>query len=115
MACRFLDLASDLIEKKAKKHLRKKIQENRRVFDHVRSDFFTHTDAAWGELVSYTSIPEARLQQVSLVSHQLARSSRDLINDLYSFCGLEAADIRTEMNRVWRNFHTAAQHSLFSR
>jgi alkylation response protein AidB-like acyl-CoA dehydrogenase len=115
MAYRFLDMCSEVVLKKKKTDLNPIVQDRRALFTSIRSDFYVHTDATWETLLSNTSIPETMLQQVSLVSHQLVHYSRDLINDLYSFCGLEAADTRTEINRVWRNFHTAAQHSLFSR
>ena len=115
MAYRFLDICSDVISKKDKAYLNQIIQDSRTMFNSIRSDFFVHTDVAWEALVSKKNIPEPMLQQVSLVSSQLVHFSRELVNDLYSYCGLEAADTLTEMNRVWRNFHTAAQHSLFSR
>lgn len=71
-------------------------------FDHYRDAFFDAVD-------------KNRLLQVSAVSHDLVKASRDIVNDLYSQCGLGAANKDTEINRVWRNFHTAAQHSLFQK
>ncbi|MEJ0030208.1 MAG: hypothetical protein WDO15_07490 [Bacteroidota bacterium] len=49
----------------------------------------------------------------SETSHALVKASRDIVNEIYPSLGLSAADKSTEINRVWRNFHTAAQHSLF--
>jgi hypothetical protein len=66
-------------------------------------------------LVDKSSISEALLLEVSKVSHDLVRISRDIVNWLYPLQGLKAADKTTEINRVWRNFHTAAQHSLFKK
>jgi alkylation response protein AidB-like acyl-CoA dehydrogenase len=63
--------------------------------DHYREKFFLRPD-----------------REASLA---LVKTSRDIVNDLYWQCGLSAANKDTEINRVWRNFHTAAQHSLFSR
>ena len=54
-----------------------------------------------------------QLSNVSSVSRDLVKASRDIVNDLYSQCGLSAANKDSEINRVWRNFHTAVQHSLF--
>jgi alkylation response protein AidB-like acyl-CoA dehydrogenase len=51
----------------------------------------------------------------SEASHALVKASRDIVNEIYPSLGLGAADKSTEINRIWRNFHTAAQHSLFSR
>jgi alkylation response protein AidB-like acyl-CoA dehydrogenase len=55
------------------------------------------------------------LSKVSAASHDLVKASRNIVNDLYSQCGLSAANKDREINRVWRNFHTAAQHSLFQK
>ena len=68
---------------------------------------------AWETLIVKRAIPKAMLNQVSALSHGLVARSRDLVNELYPFCGLEAANTRNEINRVWRNFHTAGQHALF--
>lgn len=61
--------------------------------DQYRKKFFNHPDSPG--------------------SHDLVKASRDIVNDLYSRCGLSATNKDSEINRVWRNFHTAAQHSLF--
>lgn len=114
MACRFMDLCDEIFSKKDRKDLYLKLQDCRTLLNGARSDFYQHTDATWETLISKSCIPDSMLQHVSHLSHQLVRFSRDLVNVLYSYCGLEAADTRTEINRVWRNFHTAGQHSLFS-
>ena len=63
----------------------------------------------------FDAIDNNILSKVSIVSHDLVKASREVVNDLYSRCGLSAANRDTEINRVWRNFHTAAQHSLFQK
>jgi alkylation response protein AidB-like acyl-CoA dehydrogenase len=62
----------------------------------------------------YETVDGRRLHEVSMVSRNLVRTCRETINQLYPLCGLRAADRTTEINRVWRNFHTAAQHSIFN-
>lgn len=61
--------------------------------DQYRKKFFDHPD--------------------SESSHALVKASREIVNTLYSQLGLGAADKDTEVNRIWRDLHTAAQHSLF--
>ncbi|HZY78762.1 MAG TPA: acyl-CoA dehydrogenase [Cyclobacteriaceae bacterium] len=63
----------------------------------------------------FESIDRPRFLEVSRASHNLVRVCREVINYLYPLCGLKAADKDLEINRVWRNFHTAAQHSIFNR
>jgi indole-3-acetate monooxygenase len=116
MAYRFFDLCAEIFSRKennAAKIYFKKLHDNRIILDELRSAFYTKTDEAWKILVSKSVIPDTILNEVSNLSHGLVARSRDLINDLYPFCGLEAANTQNEINRVWRNFHTAGQHSLF--
>jgi hypothetical protein len=52
------------------------------------------------------------LAEVGQVSRRLARTSLAAVDRLYPFAGLRAANPETELNRVWRNLHTASQHFL---
>jgi hypothetical protein len=53
------------------------------------------------------------LQKVSEASQALAKQSLLVVDHLYPHSGLIAADQNQEINRVWRNIHTASQHRLF--
>ena len=53
-------------------------------------------------------------QKIEKRSKKLAYKSRKIVDDLYPFCGMQAANPSTEINRVWRNLHTASQHSIFN-
>ena len=90
-----------------------KLQDSRVILNELRSAFYSQTDIAWETLILEKQIPGGMLNQVSALSLDLVNRSRDLVNKLYPFCGLEAVNTRTEINRVWRNFHTAGQHALF--
>jgi hypothetical protein len=37
---------------------------------------------------------------------------REVVAAIYPLCGLRAVDLGSEINRVWRNIHTAGQHAL---
>jgi alkylation response protein AidB-like acyl-CoA dehydrogenase len=87
----------------------------RQTLDSYRRALFNTVDMSWQMLADKSSISETVLLDVSKVSHDLVRISRDIINWLNPLQGLKAADKTTEINRVWRNFHTAAQHSLFKK
>ncbi|HEU5145863.1 MAG TPA: acyl-CoA dehydrogenase, partial [Chryseosolibacter sp.] len=54
------------------------------------------------------------LNYVSETSYALAHGSRQVVDALYPYCGLTAADTTQEINRVWRNLHTASQHAIFN-
>lgn len=122
MAIRFLDLCESLLAEKTKGHrigplapdpitmlaeARADLQEHRR-------QFYAAADSSWEHCVAGSGIPGHILEQVSNTSHQLAQRSRVLVDQLYPYCGLAAADVSHEINRVWRDLHTASQHALFA-
>lgn len=120
MACRFLDLCSDIFSSDVMNNLQtsallQKLAEKQSVLEAYRNKFYRHTDLAWKSLMADTNIPEPMLADISKASHALAHRSRELVDDLYPYCGLAAANVLNEINRVWRNLHTASQHSLFKR
>ncbi len=112
---RFLELCGELFSTKKSKALHTKLCSSRKNQDDIRAEFYFGVETAWDELISKNHVSEAVLINVSNLSHQLVHRTRVLINEFYGYCGLEAADMRNEINRVWRNFHTASQHSLFGK
>ncbi len=67
---------------------------------------------SWEDYIAEKENDIYQLQQVSNTAHYLAQAARDCVNDLYPYCGLTAADENREINMVWRDIHTASQHSL---
>ncbi|MEI9920951.1 MAG: acyl-CoA dehydrogenase [Bacteroidota bacterium] len=65
--------------------------------------------------IFFDAVENNQLSKISTASHELVNASRNIVNEIYPSLGLGAADKSTEVNRVWRNFHTAAQHSLFQK
>lgn len=74
----------------------------------ARTSFFAAVDASWQQ-PGY-----AELKAVSKTSRHLAITAREAVDQLYPYCGLMAASPDTEINRVWRDIHTAGQHSLLT-
>ena len=75
----------------------------------ARATFFEAVEASWTE-------PEntEKLKALSHTSRVLAKISRECVDELYPYCGLTAASPDTEINRVWRDLHTACQHALLT-
>ncbi len=80
-----------------------------------RQAFYASVTLAWEPCRLGQSIPPSALDELSHTSRALATGARRLVDELYPHCGLRAADPATEMSRVWRDLHTASQHSLFTR
>jgi alkylation response protein AidB-like acyl-CoA dehydrogenase len=112
LVSRFVDLAEDILQKEHPASA-KEIMMCRKRLDDARRVFYEQVDDAWNVLMISGTIAEPLLTGLSDASYAMVRRAREVVNDLYPLCGLRAADIRSEINRVWRNLHTAAQHGLF--
>jgi len=80
----------------------------------VREEFYTLFDQSWDQLLHHAVIEAELLSAVSAISRKLAHCCRRAADELFPYCGLEAAKKVTEINRVWRDLHTASQHSLLT-
>lgn len=123
MAVRFLDLCRTLFEEKIshpnnRKHvlppLMEMLQQAEEALQHTRSQFYTAIVTSWQAMLSEQSVSPALLQGISHTSRRLATTARQQVDTLYPFCGITAANPSTEINRVWRDLHTASQHTLLA-
>lgn len=108
MAFRFVELAGEQF--KRKNFSPEAIRESAETLDAARDRFFQVLDESWAVL---PALPSGTVEKVTSCSHELVRVSREVINRLFPVCGLAAANPDLEINRVFRNFYTAGQHSLF--
>lgn len=119
MAVHFADLCAPAFENKVT-NIRRVNKDNIAVMNEVlasatallnqaRVAFFEAVDASWID-------PENSilLKAVSSASRMLAKIARETVDELYPYCGLLAASPETEINRVWRDIHTASQHALLT-
>jgi hypothetical protein len=73
-------------------------------------------DQAWAEAdgargaAGISASLDAQLRAASMA---LVLAARRAVGDIYPYCGLRAAQVDSDINRVWRDFHTAGQHALF--
>lgn len=84
----------------------------RGAFDAARDEFYGALDAAWARVEADGGLDEKGMAALKDVSLALVRAARDAVDGLYPYCGLYAAREDSAINRVWRDFHTASQHSL---
>lgn len=71
-----------------------------------RDEFYSALDESWGARQPDSFSP------VSRTSHALASAVRHWCDRLFPYAGLGAARVDAEINRVWRDLHTAGQHPL---
>lgn len=80
----------------------------------AREQMFNALENSWSICVKENRINSIILQAVSTKAYELVYAARTTVDTLYPYCGLSAADPSTEINRVWRDFHTASQHTLLA-
>ncbi|MBS1659961.1 MAG: acyl-CoA dehydrogenase [Bacteroidetes bacterium] len=69
-----------------------------------RADLYRALEDSWRNGGQY--------EMVSKTARELATTARQVVDRLYPYGGLGAARPQSEINRVWRDLHTASQHSL---
>ena len=123
MAKRFLDLVNDSFFHRSgfKRYTPEQVSffENeltkcKHTLITIREHFYEAFDTSWHQLINDLRIDENVLKEVSRLSRELAHQSRKVVDTLYPYAGLEAAKKETELNRVWRDLHTASQHALLT-
>ncbi len=120
MAVHFLDLCGPLFHEKqlSKRALDTHRDATRQLLDQLtinlnktREEFYHMVDQSWQ---SDLAGPALHLQDVSDASRKLAKTAREYVDELYPYCGLQAANPDNELSQVWRDLHTASQHSLLN-
>jgi len=123
IAIHFMDMCEDIFNEKKKqsrftdeqkRHLTNELNTSKITVDLLRRNFFESVDRSWSEIQNNSTISEEQLTQVSINSRKLAHLARGIVDRLYPLCGLIAASTYTEINRAWRDLHTASQHALLT-
>jgi alkylation response protein AidB-like acyl-CoA dehydrogenase len=87
-------------------------QKNLQRVADARAKLYYAIQLAWQACTNNLSIKPAILYKVSIGAHELSKRCRECVDGLYPFLGLTAADKSAEINRIWRDIHTASLHSI---
>jgi alkylation response protein AidB-like acyl-CoA dehydrogenase len=88
------------------------LESCRAQLDDVRVRFYAQLDATWARVLADRRVDETEAAALQALSMEWVTASRRAVDTLYPYCGLVAARADSEINRVWRDFHTASQHAL---
>lgn len=122
MALHFLEIAQPLVlnernlerfSEQQAEIIKSEFSSQEQLLMNTRKTFFQLADRSWEDLHNGT-LDDTVLQELSRLSRALAHVSRRLTDNLYPYCGLEVAKKDSELNRVWRDIHTASQHTLLT-
>jgi hypothetical protein len=92
--------------------LRDWLEDCKNNFNNKRDRFYDTIEKAWNALVTRSTIDQPLVKQVGINSRDLAFTSIRIMEQLYPYAGMQAAQHGSVINRVWRDMHTASQHSL---
>jgi len=110
MTIRFLDLCEIYFNNNISKTVLAELKAANRNMAKCRTDLYAAVEDSWESCVNAQPINPALLENISKSSRQLVGAARNIDNTLYPCCGLAALDPSSEINRLWRDFHTACQH-----
>jgi alkylation response protein AidB-like acyl-CoA dehydrogenase len=120
IAVHFLDLCGPLFDEKqlgkrqpdTHREATKQLLDDLTIsLNQTREAFYHAVDASWQSGLTGTA---DYLADVGATSRKLAKTAREAVDRLYPYCGLQAANPDTELSQVWRDLHTASQHSLLN-
>ncbi|WP_295675659.1 acyl-CoA dehydrogenase [uncultured Mucilaginibacter sp.] len=122
MAIHFMDLCKTIFAEKQEQEKLSRLQKNllkdlltkaENEITKTRKVFYQAVDLSW--LTSASGVADNKaMKAVSKTSRRLAKTARECVDQLYPYCGLIAANTESEINQVWRDIHTASQHSLLT-
>lgn len=122
MTFHFLKLCSELLDQRIKNNAYNTVQVSemlealgrmKATYEHYRNDFLEALNHAWEKAKTENQWFDKDLMQLSACSYRLAKNSVRVVDTLFPYCGMQAADTRSTLNRIWRDIHTASQHALF--
>jgi alkylation response protein AidB-like acyl-CoA dehydrogenase len=89
-----------------------RVRMRQQSFARARADFYEALDASWASVAGGATLGADEIKAVQRASLKLVSMARAAVDALYPYCGMHAAREDSLINRVWRDFHTASQHSL---
>lgn len=109
----FLDLAAEALDRPRALHLRALREQAVGALQSARHRFYARLDAAWVQIEAGNPLSGTEIQAINQASRELVACAQQAVHQIYPLCGLQAADRRSALNRVWRDFHTATQHAIW--
>lgn len=124
MALHFLELFQDLMKNKTPIHGKEKLGKEKIVLDTyqnctgkllaARSEMIRSLEEAWKPYSQGAVAELSLLKDLAIQSRKAASCSREILYQLFPFCGMSIIFSSSELNKVWRDLSVAGQHYLLS-
>jgi alkylation response protein AidB-like acyl-CoA dehydrogenase len=121
MATRFIELCTNLFSTSTSRDgvrladdltVQETLRKQSQKFSDARTKLYYAVELAWRAVVNGQSVKPAILYKVTSAAADLSRRARECVDSLYPYCGVQAADKRSDINRVWRDLHTASLYGV---
>lgn len=76
--------------------------------------FYHALDKAWQNANHDKQWNPKDIETLKQVCRNIVQQARHSVDELFPYCGMTAANEDSEINRVWRDFHTASLHGIFT-
>lgn len=123
MAFHFTDLCKVLYEDRIKRHgyalteaceMLETLARSKSRLEDARQLFYEALENTWQSGYGEKQWSASSINNLGRACRALVTLSRKTVNELYPYCGMAASDQNSEINRVWRDFHTAGLHGIFT-
>jgi alkylation response protein AidB-like acyl-CoA dehydrogenase len=121
MCFNFIDLCENIFQERKRvgadaytlrPRLHDSVDSYKQKLEQARQKLYYAADMSWQMCAAKNEVSPSVLYKVSAASFALTDVVRECVHALYQYCGLEAADRDSEINRVFRNIITAGQHGM---
>lgn len=112
MTRHFLRLAAGILAAKGTSKTLQRLGEAKEALQDAREALYKNVTASWESLTSSNKPDGLLFEAVNRQSAALADQCLRTVDGIFPYCGMAGADTDTELNRVWRDLHTASQHGL---
>lgn len=80
----------------------------------ARQKFYSILEKTWTIVITEKQPDSFQLKQLNEACRSVVKQARHTVNNLYPYCGMSAAYTDSDINRIWRDFHTASLHAIFT-
>lgn len=92
--------------------VRQTVERHEERLRHSVAEFYDTLNASWTKHAAGDELSDEELQRVSRQCHQTARAALQGAQSVFPYMGIGAVMEDAPINRIWRDLHTACQHSL---
>jgi len=100
------------VETKRYRFVKAKLDSAEKRIEKAIKEFYVTAEKSWKQIVKDNKLQANLQHEVSKISKQTSRIILATADELMQYLGMQAVMEGSEINRVWRDLHTACQHIL---